>query len=148
MNVRRVAVVFDDTARPETTGVYCRRALGSLVQVRHFLPAELSDVPRTGFDLYLSIDDGLDYPLPADLRPYAWWAIDTHLDFPRCLSRAKGADFVFAAQRDGAARLRQEGIVSACWLPLACDPEIHRQHQVEKAFDVGFVGNICPGPRV
>ena len=28
MPVPRVALIYDDTARPETTGTYCRRALG------------------------------------------------------------------------------------------------------------------------
>src|SRR5207302_6229502 len=56
-------------------------------------------------------------------------------------------DFVFAAQRDGAERLRAEGIESATWLPLACDPAIHRRHEVPRAYDVAFVGHIFPGPR-
>ena len=33
MEIRRVAVIYDDRERPETTGVYCRRALESLVEV-------------------------------------------------------------------------------------------------------------------
>ena len=89
MSVQRVAIIFDNRARPETTGVYCRRALGGLVEVEHFLPAELSRIPRTGFDLYLQIDDGLEYHHPADLRPCAWWAIDTHLNFDWCLRHGR-----------------------------------------------------------
>jgi GT2 family glycosyltransferase/2-polyprenyl-3-methyl-5-hydroxy-6-metoxy-1,4-benzoquinol methylase len=145
--VRRVALIFDSKARPETTGVYCRRALGSLVEVEHFLPTELGRVPRQGFDLYLNIDDGLRYAWPVDLHPCAWWAIDTHLDFAWCLEKARSFDFVFAAQRDGAEQLRQQGIASAVWLPLACDPELHGKHDVAKQFDVCFVGNVFPGPR-
>jgi 2-polyprenyl-3-methyl-5-hydroxy-6-metoxy-1,4-benzoquinol methylase len=146
MSVQRVAIVFDDSTRPETTGVYCRRALQGLVAVEHFRPAELDRVPRDGFDLYLNIDDGLRYVLPPDLHPSAWWAIDTHLDFDWCLAKSHHFDFVFAAQRDGALRLCDEGI-SATWLPLACDPEVHHKHAVEKTFDVCFVGNISPGER-
>ena len=145
--IRRVALIFDSRARPETTGVYCRRALGGLVEVEHVLPTELARVPRKGFDLYLNIDDGLEYRLPDDLRPSAWWAIDTHLDFERSLEKARDFDWVFAAQRDGAARLLGAGIGSASWLPLGCDPEIHRKHEVAKQFDVAFVGNLFPGPR-
>jgi len=141
-----VALIFDDTARPETTGVYCRRALEGLVAVEHFRPADLERVPRTGFDLYLNIDDGLRYPLPADLHPAAWWAIDTHMDFDWCLTKSHGFDFVFAAQRDGAVQLRDGGITTT-WLPLACDPEVHRKHDVEKTFDICFVGNVFPGQR-
>ena len=32
MQVRRVAVIFDNRIRRETTGVYCRRALSQLVE--------------------------------------------------------------------------------------------------------------------
>jgi hypothetical protein len=46
MAIRRVAVVFDNRARPDTTGIYCRRALGTLVEVEHFLPT----APRPGMD--------------------------------------------------------------------------------------------------
>ncbi len=147
MDIRRVAVIFDDRARPETTGVYCRRALERLVQVAHFRPDELDQVPREGFDLYINIDDGFDYRLPPELRPSAFWAIDTHVNFDSCLGRARGFDLVFAAQRDGADRLRRSGIATAAWLPLACDPEIHRKHEVAKQYDVAFVGNVFPGPR-
>lgn len=147
MALQRVAVIFDHKVRPDTTGVYCRRALGRLVEMEHFLPSELSRIPRNRFDLYLNIDDGLRYRLPKDLRPAAWWAIDTHLDLPWYLTKAPDFDFVFTAQRDGALKLRDSGIESASWLPLACDPEVHRKHDVAKQFDVCFVGNLFPGSR-
>jgi 2-polyprenyl-3-methyl-5-hydroxy-6-metoxy-1,4-benzoquinol methylase len=147
MAIQRVAVIFDDTARPETTGVYCRTALANLVEVVYFRPSRLAHVPRQGFDLYLQIDDGLEYRHPPGLRPCAWWAIDTHLDFDRCLAKARDFDVVFAAQRDGADRLRQHGIPTATWLPLACDPVRHGQQRCEKKYDLSFVGHIFPGPR-
>ena len=146
MAIRRVALIFDREARPETTGVYCLRALEGLVDVEHVDPGDLGRLPRRGFDLYLNVDDGLDYRVPPDLHPRAWWAIDTHLDYARCRERAGDADFAFAAQRDGAEALRRDGI-AATWLPLACDPEVHRPHEVPKRYDVAFVGNVFPGPR-
>jgi 2-polyprenyl-3-methyl-5-hydroxy-6-metoxy-1,4-benzoquinol methylase len=147
MSTRRIALIYDDTSRPETTGNYCLRALQGLGQVKHFLPSEGERIPRQDFDLYLQIDDGLESRLPAALRPCTWWAIDTHLNFDWCLTKARDFDYVFAAQRDGAERLRREGIASAVWLPLACDPAIHRKHDVPKSTDVCFVGNIFPGER-
>ena len=147
MAIRRVALIYDDRARPETTGVYCLRALRRLVEVEHFQPDELERISRDGFDLFLNIDDGFPYHLPSDLRPCAWWAIDTHLNFESCLAKAHWFDIVFAAQRDGADALRRAGISSAAWLPLACDPEIHFKHEVDKQYDVSFVGNVFPGPR-
>src|SRR5262249_40461475 len=55
-------------------------------------------------------------------------------------------DFVFTAQRDGAEALQEAGI-AAQWLPLACDPDIHTKHDIEKWLDVCFVGHIFPGLR-
>ena len=147
MNISRVALIFDSIQRPETAGVYCQRALEKLVAVEHFQPHEMDRVPRQGFDLYLNIDDGLQYQLPAELRPCAFWAIDTHLNFERCREKAPQFDVVFAAQRDGVDLLRGVGVSSASWLPLACDPEIHCKHDLAKQYDVAFVGNLFPGPR-
>jgi glycosyltransferase involved in cell wall biosynthesis len=147
MNIQCVAVIFDDRIRPDTTGVYVRRALDELVDVVHFQPDPAEDIPSSGFDLYLSIDDDTEHRLPDALRPRAYWAIDTHRDFPARFQRAFACDFVFAAQRDGAERLRAAGIPAASWLPLGCDPQIHRRHDVPRQFDVSFVGHTCPGPR-
>jgi hypothetical protein len=147
MDIRRVALIYDNRSRPETTGTYCLRALAELVEVEHVLPVDLDRIPRAGFDLFLSIDDGLEYRLPPDLRPAAWWAIDTHLNLAWCADRARDFDLVFAAQRDGATRLEAEGIAPATWLPLACDPAVHRKHEVPRRHDVAFVGHLFPGPR-
>jgi len=147
MSIQRVAIIFDNTTRPETTGIYCRRALGAFVEVEHFLPSELEVLRAGEFDLYLVIDDGLRYQLPDHLRPAAWWVIDTHMDLDWALANAPRFDFVFAAQKDGAASLREAGVKTALWLPLACDPEIHGRKSVLPTYDVSFVGNLFPGPR-
>src|SRR5262249_46968887 len=118
-----------------------------IAEVRHVLPPDLHALAPKQFDLCLRIDDGLYYQLPAHLRPSAWWAIDTHLGFDRCLAQARGCNLVFAAQRDGADRLRQSGIAPATWLSLACDPAVPRRHDVPKQYDVAFVGNLFPGAR-
>jgi len=147
MSVKRIAVIFDNSLRPETTGLYCRRALGNLVEVEHYLPEELERIPPGAFDLFLNVDDGLNYRLPDSLRPAAYWAIDTHIEFERSRKKAECFDFVFTAQKDGAENLRKAGIDNAVWLPLACDPVIHRPYETKKIHDVCFVGNLFPGPR-
>ena len=111
MPTQRIALIYDDSLRPDTTGGYCHRALGGLAQVAHFSPAQLAQIPAD-FDLHLCIDDGLDYLLPASLRPRAYWAIDTHLNFARSLRRAQSFDFVFAAQKQGATQLCAAGFLS------------------------------------
>ena len=45
------------------------------------------------------------------------------------------------------AELRQAGIATARWLPLACNPAVHRRLEVEKQLDICFVGNMFPGER-
>jgi O-antigen biosynthesis protein len=147
MSIHRVALIFDDRIRPDTTGVYVRGALAELVEVVHIQPDQTDSILSSGFDLYLSIDDDTEHRLPAALHPRAYWAIDTHRDFPARFERSAPCDLVFAAQRDGAERLRAAGIDSATWLPLACDPAVHRKHEVPKRYDVAFVGHRGPGPR-
>lgn len=146
MSNSRVAVIFDNRVRAETTGTYCLRALRQLASVEHFLPTDLEQIPRAGFDLYLFVDDGLWYAIPEDLRPSAYWAIDTHMDFDWALSQSRIVDHAFAAQQDGAGELREAGL-EAIWLPLACDPDVHRPHPVEKQWDVAFVGHVPLGIR-
>ena len=104
-------------------------------------------MPTEGFDLYLNIDDGLRYTLPPTSAPRAWWVIDTHMNYDWDLVKAQDFDHVFVAQRDGAQCLAADGISNVQWLPLACDPAIHRQHEVEKVYDVCFVGNLVAGER-
>ena len=112
MEFPRIAVVYDASLRPDTTGGYCLRALQRLGPAEHYPPERLADLPSDA-DLYLCVDDGLDYPshslgTGSGFHPSAFWAIDTHLNFPRALRRARDHDFVFAAQKEGAARLRQD----------------------------------------
>ena len=144
MSNAHITLVFDDQVRPDTTGVYCLLALQQLAEVHHVRPAQMATLQGGEFDLYLSIDDGLDYRLPQHFAPRRW-AIDTHLNPDRIVRRAREVDLTFAAQRDGVALLRREGVECAGWLPLACDPSVHRRHYVPKDVDISFVGHInCP----
>ena len=150
--IRRIVLIYDQE-RPETTGTYVRLALerrvakGALDAVTHFVPGEIERLKDSEFDLCLVVDDGLDYALPRCKKPVIYWAIDTHINSERSLRRAREADIVLAAQKDGAERLRQAGVATARWLPLACDPKIHGGITVPKVRDVCFVGNLFTGPR-
>ncbi len=144
--INRVAIVFDNLHRPETTGTYCRRALGKLVDCDHFLPEELKSVDPDDYDLFLYVDDGLTRSFSRHHRPSAWWAIDTHLHRELYVALAEHVDFVFCAQKVGVEAMRNLGI-QAIWLPLACDEEIHKTTSKSKSLDFSFVGNIFPGPR-
>jgi len=136
----KIAVVFNKAQRPDTTGVYCLRALSQKHEVSHFEPEEIPDIRPDAFDLFMNIDDGRSYRFRSDLHPSLFWAIDTHVKPERCQSKARDFDFVFCAQRPGAAAMRKAGI-AARWCPLAFDPEIHRKHPLPKILDISFVGN-------
>ena len=144
----KIGIVFDNRNRPETTGLYCRRALGRLAYVEHFMPEELEQIPAGLFDLFFLVDDGLDYPIPKSLRPSAAWAIDTHVDFQRTVCRFGEVDTLFAAQKNGAHSLSQATNRKVEWLPLACDPDIHRPVSgVAVCYDIAFVGHFLFGKR-
>lgn len=78
--------------------------------------------------------------------PTACYLIDSHLSLERHLKIAAEFDYIFIAQRAYLEQFREVNPRSY-WLPLACDPEIHRDWQEEKQYDIGFVGGILPGSR-
>jgi spore maturation protein CgeB len=137
----RIALVFNKEA-PHTTGCYIERALSNFnIELRHFWTAQ-AHLIKPEFDLYLRIDHGdYKYDLPKHLHPAVFWVIDTHLKkpFKNILRQAGHYDFVFCAQKEGAVRLKRKGI-NSYWLPLGCDPEIHRKCNINKELDIGFVG--------
>jgi len=107
--VKRVAVIYYDEPRPETSGGYCLRALRDLVEAAHLRPEQAPSTAPGKFDLYLRIDDGVRRPIPRDLGSNAVWVIDMHHDFEDSLARVQDFDVVFAAQKQGAGRLRRGG---------------------------------------
>ena len=145
MEIRRVALIYDDRARPETTGFYCRRP-GVAGRGRALPARRAGGVPaRASISTSTSMTGCRTICRPICARGLVG---DRHAPRLRPGASKSAADrLVFAAQRDGAERLRRAGIASAAWLPLACDPEIHRRHDVAKQYDVAFVGNVFPGPR-
>ncbi|MFQ5482018.1 MAG: glycosyltransferase, partial [Nitrospinaceae bacterium] len=96
-------------------------------------------------DFYLYVESGLG-EIPPDLSildiPKACYLIDTHLHLPKHLEIAKNFDVVFLAQRAYMEAFGEAGFRQVHWLPLACDPEIHGKQEVDKRWEVGFVGSI------
>lgn len=77
----KVGLVYDHEQRPETTGFYCRRALGKLVDVEHLVPHELrSSIHRPLICSFLSTTDwtttfpsNVGLGLPGRLIPTSTW---------------------------------------------------------------------------
>lgn len=99
--------------------------------------------------LYLWVETGGGYyPLNLDTLPCpkVCYLIDSHLFLDFHLEWAKQFDMVFIAQREYLDDFRRQGM-RAHWLPLGCDPEVHRRFDVPKIHPVGFVGGIKIGSR-
>lgn len=100
-------------------------------------------------DLYLWIESVPGYQ-PTNMGalgcPTACYLIDSHLNLERHLALAPGFDSVFIAQREYLPQFRQVN-PRTFWLPLACDPEVHRCWEGEKRCDISFVGGVQQGSR-
>ncbi len=157
----KIAIVFDRIVRPDTTGIYCEKALKELGHdVSYFTIKEAIEgsIPHE-FDLYLQIDDDFYYNWSKDYHPSAYWVIDGYrLD---CYSAAhpffrlpmikywrvvKAADFdkVFVAQKDITDPFKKM-YFDANWLLAGCDVSVHKKEKVEKKYDWCFVGNMLQG---
>ncbi|MBI4342356.1 MAG: glycosyltransferase [Candidatus Omnitrophica bacterium] len=139
----RIAIFFNPS--PGTIGEYFRRALAGLGHaVDHFTIAEAARCPG-GYDLHLRIDHG-DYAedIPAWLHPAAFYVVDAHLarSWVGIQRQATRYELVFCAQRRAAQQLAR-----AHWVPLGCDPEIHRPRGGAARYDVAFVGTDGGVPR-
>lgn len=142
--IKKIAIIYDDiTALYHTTAFYCRRALSKIgFSLDYYSSDDLDKIKHT-YDLYLNIDDNIRYLFPKHLRPSVYWVIDTHMDYDWRLKKARMFDFVFTTQKEGADSLRRDGIKNVYWLPLACDPDIHKRYEsLPKEYDISFVGNI------
>lgn len=137
----KLALIFNKE-REDTIGSYFERAAKKMgVSFDHYWTSD-SDIPKK-YDLYLRIDHGdYKYDIPAELRPSAFYAIDTHLDKPyrKIREQAVHYDHVFCVQKTGAEKLKKDAGVNAVWVPIGCDPEKHKNLRLEKKFDVAFVG--------
>jgi len=114
--------------------------MGTVLQQRGELPPP---------DLFLWVTSVQGFE-PINLQalncPTACYLIDNHLFLSGHLQWASQFDFAFIAQRKYLAEFR-DAHPHAHWLPLACDPEIHRKITHEKCHDIGFVGGVEQGTR-
>ena len=126
-----------------TTAVYIEKVIKRAgIDYVVFGVKDFSSIPKD-FDLYFRIDHGdYKYDILNDLHPSVFYAIDTHLKkpFKKIARQATHYDIVFCAQKNGAERLRNKAKVDAVWVPLGCDPNIHKKIDTPKIYDIGFVG--------
>ena len=136
-----IALIFDKVIS-YTVGNYIDKALrGTGMRFEYFSLKDASKI-CSAFDLYLRIDHGdYKYDLPSHLKPSAFWLLDAHLKKPykKIRKQARHYDFIFCSNKRETEKLNRIGI-SSVWIPFACDPEIHKKLDVEKKYDLGYVG--------
>jgi hypothetical protein len=138
----KIALIYNHLS-PSTTGAYIEKVLKNKGVAYDLFGVIDPALVKPGYDLYLRIDHGdYKFDLPKELHPAVFWAIDTHLKKPykKIRSQAGHYDVVFCAQKDGAARLQRELKIDAQWLPLGCDPDVHKKLDLPKIYDLAFVG--------
>lgn len=96
-------------------------------------------------DWLLFVESGVWFEMPIlsdPTLPKACYLIDTHLSAADHLQLANRFDVIFLAQKAYVDIFRERLGKPVFWLPLACDPEVHRPHEVPEAFDIA----ICTAP--
>lgn len=145
----KIALIFDKKIE-YTTGIYYEEVFRrKAVDFKHLWVEETQRISPREYDLYLRIDDGeYNYDIPRHLKPKAFWVSETHLEgpFKKLKRQLPHYDFVFSGIKGEAERLSSLGIKTT-WVPGACEPTIHRRLDLEKGYDVGFVGNDGGLPR-
>jgi hypothetical protein len=102
-------------------------------------------------DLYFWVESLNGYfpkNLDALRQPKVCYLIDSHLNLHWHVKWAKQFDHVFIAQREYLQAFRDAGNGSVHWLPLGCDPGIHRKTTTTKEHAVGFAGTLHTERRV
>lgn len=162
-NVKNILLCYG--YHPNTTAVYFEKALketgcnvvsitssgfgksGYPINVDIF--ELVSQLPGMKPDLLLFVDSPPFFPRNIEKIdcPTACYLIDTHVNLDLRLSYAPFFDYVFIAQKKHLEDFKHRANSNTSWLPLACDPEIHRGQVREKLYDIGFVGNVRKGTR-
>ena len=138
----KIALIYNKEEK-YTTGSYIEKVIKDAgIDYQHFWTEKSSDIPKD-FDLYFRIDHGdYTYDIPEHLHSAIFYVIDTHLKKPykKIKRQAKHYDVIFCAQKQGAKELKKQTRVDTQWVPLGCDPQIHKKLDIPKKYDIGFVG--------
>jgi len=142
--MKKIALIFNKE-RSDTVGIYFERAFENIpCSVTHFWTRDAHEI-SFDYDLYLRIDHGdYKYDVPAGFYPKAFYAIDTHLKkpFKKMVRQLWHYDIIMCAQKEGALRLSRALKRPCYWVPLGCDPLIHKKCDTEKTKDICFVGTF------
>ncbi|OGS25460.1 MAG: hypothetical protein A2297_06990 [Elusimicrobia bacterium RIFOXYB2_FULL_48_7] len=109
-----------------------------------FAKTVIKKYPLT-FDAIIEIDSSGQYHLPGLNKlkiPSALWSLDTHEHDKMHFQSFIKNDFehLFSCHRNYLNKLGN----NCKWLPVACDPNIHKKYELQKIYDITFIGNTNP----
>jgi hypothetical protein len=126
----------------------CSDITGPLVDLKRNGSINLNQISRAlglDFELVLFVEGGTMRLFPIGMEHMAcltaWYGIDTHMDYAKHLKIGRLFDVTFVAQKEYVARLKKDGLQQVFWLPLAFAPELHPIDEVERIYDVAYVGS-------
>ncbi len=98
-------------------------------------------------DIYMQVEWGASHKwFPAGIAeldmPTAFWALDNHLNFRWQKEYCELFDYAFFTQYDWAEKAKRYGIGNISWLPYAADELFHRDAELERDIEVGYVGSV------
>ena len=96
------------------------------------------------FDVIIELDGEGQFHLTNPKKvPAILWSMDTHVPAKRRFQLYFEKEFktIFSAHKDF---IRYFKKVPCQWLPFACAPQLHKNLQLPKIYDVVFVGNTNP----
>jgi hypothetical protein len=71
----------------------------------------------------------------------AWYGIDTHMNYEKHLRISRLFDVTLVAQKEYVIKLISDGIRQVIWLPLAFEQSLHPSKELERIYDIGYVGS-------
>ncbi len=104
----------------------------------------LEEFYQKKFDLIIELDGEGQFHLANPKKvPTILWSMDTHVPAKRHFQLYFQGDFksIYSAHKDYLHHFKK---ASCEWLPFACVPQLHRNLQLPKSYDIVFVGNTNP----
>lgn len=156
MTNQRMTILLHYGYHPRDTGFYLEKAFSRDHQVTYCgspykfeRPGFSNDVDLSKIEkkwnLFFYIDSyhpGFPQGIEKLPFPTACYLIDVPYNVRQRLAVAPFFDYVFIPHKEYLETLLRVN-KNVFWLPFACDSEVHRRHvNVEKIYDVGFVGGV------
>ena len=110
-----------------------------------FVLSEILNKHEINPNLVIFIEGGSMQLFPQGLNDIkcltAWYGIDTHMNYEKHLRISRLFDVTLVAQKEYVIRLISDGIRQVIWLPLGFEPSLHPSVELERIYDIGYVGS-------